>query len=628
MLKVENLRRFDRLEVTLAPFTLLVGPNDAGKTTLLRAIRVICGQEEKLDLDQVRRDPTTPTGRAATCAIEVHIAEPSPSLRSTTGIAAGMIGFRAEWRVEGTNPEDAKLVGPSWSIQALVPKDEKLREGAWPKLAGDQAALLTALGQTAASNADGREAQWRQLQEVAVKTPAASQSDWKSTKRETVLKHLPYSEKIDTAQVQDPLTLLEGLLRKHARNLVYPTTEEGDSTRPQALRDLEVEVGTKLQQRLNALVPFLRRQQPQVTSVQVRPEWDFIRGARFGRINLFHGAEEVPLAELGAGSSARSSLAMLEWDAATAPNDGAFLVRTMDEPDTSLHFDAQRHLVHLLLADLDGQKGRMDQCIVSTHSLVMVDATPLDRVVYVPKALPDDRSLRPLVTRDEAMDGRLLGAVREGLGVPASWIFFEKAMILVEGESEFNYVREAYHRVTGSTLVADGVQVWDSQGCGNVHTTIKRLKAGARARIFVMLDEDARQREADGARLEDALLAEGFVNGQDLVFLGTTKELEEAFREQDIVAVANTHWPREDEAPWEEAHFQGFREADKPSGALLHIIKQGRGALNQGGGRVSKPLLAKAMAKHPGVEHPAALPALLQTVNTHCRGPVLVPQQP
>ena len=41
---IENFKAIEKLEVPLRPFTILVGPNDSGKSTILQALEIASNQ--------------------------------------------------------------------------------------------------------------------------------------------------------------------------------------------------------------------------------------------------------------------------------------------------------------------------------------------------------------------------------------------------------------------------------------------------------------------------------------------------------------------------------------------------------------------------------------------------------
>lgn len=555
--------------------------------------------------------------------VECEIVNPPPAMKDAGRLIEGdPAGFRVKWQVSSTPGSEPTLGAATFEVRERVPQNQALRN--WPAKAGEQTALLEGLGvANPGSNVDSRRAQWDELRNAALQDPGQLVLEWAPISKAHAQKLSPSTEGIDAQDMANPFALVQKLLDTQTRAIVYPQAEDGAEGRHEKLEQLESIVTTELNARLSSLAQRMARHIPNLSAVHVEPYWDFVKGADFSNITITRDGKKLPLQELGAGSLARTALAMLEWDA--EDQDGiASRIRTMDEPDNRLHFDVQRRLIRLLRADVGNPEVSIAQCVVSTHSLTMVDATPLHEVVYIPPEIPESRKLRPLLTSTEAEAGELLGNIRHGLGMPASWAYLEKAIIVVEGATESNYIGELYFRITGSTLIEDGVRVWDSQGCGNAVATVKRLHSGARAKVYLVLDTDAKARKVGGTAetFEQALSPIWTDAGEHptLAWLGT-KELEDTWRHQDLTAIAQAHWPRADDTPWTPAHFAAVPTAEKPSDAIADIVRKGCAQNLVRCPPPTKETIGLHMGRLEGADHSEALVRLLRSVHGHCEEP-------
>lgn len=615
-LSLKNIGRFQELTLWLNPFTLLVGPNDAGKTTVLEALQTVCGRS-KLDLEQVRRDASEDMGRAPDASIEAIIENPPDDLTERSNLEeSDPAGLKIEWKVTGNSEDEVNLESPNYYLRERVPKDDRLHK--WNHYADEQREILDDYDIDPGSNGDKREEQYEALKSDILKNPENTCLDWVSCGTREFGRLAPASEQIDTEDVNSPLNLLSKLLRRETRSFLYSENEAGETSRIDELLEIEDRASDALNDRLESLSDKMERYLPGLEEITVDPDWSFVKGADFSNIVLHRDGEQIPLHELGGGTNARSALSMLEWSAEA--NEGKeSVIRTMDEPDHRLHFDVQRRLINLLRNDISEEDNYLSQCIVSTHSLIMVDTTPLHEVVYLPEEVGPEDERSPLVSRDEAQAEDFMGNIMAGLGLSASWVYLERAMIVVEGATEHKYIKELYHRTTGSTLVEDGVHVWDSQGCGHIVKTLKRLRDSGRAKTFVILDSDAKERYFSGGTLESYLEDMYEVGGSksELVWIGD-KELEDAWGKDDLVRLAEEHWPREDGNIWEMSHFQPVDEADKPSGKIVNIIKSGCAANLQNCPNVTKEQIGLKMGRLENVEHPPQIVELLEYVHECC----------
>ena len=615
-LSVENIGKFEDLTLQLTPFTLLVGPNDAGKTTLLEALQTVCGHSS-LDIKQIRRDVTRDTGRAPDASIEAVIENPPDELADRTNLEEGdAAGLKMEWEVTGDSEEEVYLESPDHYLRERVPEDERLHE--WDYYADGEKEILKDYDIEPGSNADEREEQFEELKAGILEDPEDTCLDWVSCGTREFGRLAPASEQIDTEDVDSPIKLLSKLLRQETKSFLYAEDENGEKSGVDELVEIEEQATDALNERLESLSDRMERYLPGLDQITVDPDWSFVNGADLSNIVLRRDGEQIPLQELGGGTNARSALSMLEWSAEA--NEGKeSVIRTMDEPDHRLHFDVQRRLINLLRSDISGEDSYLSQCIVSTHSLIMVDGTPLHEVVYLPEEVDPNDERAPLVSKDEAEAEDFMGNIMAGLGLSASWVYLERAMIVVEGATEHNYIEELYHQVTGSTLVEDGVQVWDSQGCGHIVKTLQRLQDSGRARTFVILDSDAKEETHSEDTLEDHLEDMYEVGGSEpeLVWIGD-KELEDTWEKDDLARLAEEHWPRADGNDWDEIHFQSVDGAEKPSDEIVDTIRSGCAQNIPDCPSVTKPNIGLKMGRLDGVEHPAEIVDIMQHVHEYC----------
>lgn len=622
-LNLRNSGRFESVYIKLAPLTVIIGPNDSGKSTVLKALRCLTCDLE-LSPGDIRRDGTLGTGRASEVRIEAVVEDAPREIRERLRLQdSDPSVFGMTWTILGPNSNDYVLPKkPRFEMKSRIPLIADLR--LWPKTKNEQAELLERLGINPGRNEAERREQWVVRRDEALKDPKGTMLDWQEVDKEYFLKYLLRIEAISDSDISNPESLLHKLLIVKARSIVYPEGEDGAKQRIESLKEIEESVEKSLNENLLSLTHVIEKHLPGLSSIRVRPRWDFVQGADFSDVILSRDGEAIPLGELGAGSSSRCALAMLEW--ATQMGDGGSMnarLRTMDEPDHGLHFDAQRRLISLLRRDVDDDSSSLAQCVVATHSLTMLDAVSLDHVVYIPEQLPKDAVLSPLLSKDESDACELLGDIHRGLGLPASWVFLEKAIIVVEGATELEYVKGLYNLANnGRTLVEDGVRVWDSQGCGNVSNTVKRLHEGGRAAVFVVLDSDAKSRHVSG---EGDLTAEGLLNevlkGEKvqprIAWLGD-KELEDEWRPMDLAKLADSNWPREDGRSWLASDFEEVAGSEKPSDMIVETIRRGaRSRLSQRQ-KPRKEYIGRLMARLPSAQHPIQLLELLKAVSRSC----------
>lgn len=618
-LSIKNIGRFEDLTLQMSPFTLLVGPNDAGKTTVLEALQTVCGPS-KLDLEQVRRDNIRDTKRAPDALIKAIIENPPDELADRCNLNNGdAAGIRIKWEVTGDTEANVNLETPAYYLRERVPEDERLHD--WDYYADEEREILEEYDIDPGSNASEREEQYEELKDDLLENPGNTCLGWVGCKKREFRSLLPATEQIDAKDVDSPQKLLSKLLRQETQSFLRSNDDTDGPRQIDELLEIEEQATDALNERLQRLSGRMERYIPGLEEITVDPDWNFVNGADFSDIDLYRNDERIPLHELGGGTTAQSALSMLEWSAET---NGAkkSVIRTMDEPDHRLHFDVQRRLIKLLRNDVTGEEGYLSQCILSTHSLIMVDATPLHEVVYLPDEGDEGNAVQeraPLLSKDEAQAGELMGNIMAGLGLSASWVYLERAMIVVEGATEYNYIKEIYHRITGTTLVEDGVQVWDCQGCGHIDRTLERLRGEGRAQTFVILDTDAKEQNLSDEPLSNTLEEMYEVGGStpELVWIGD-KELEDAWEKDDLARLAKKYWQRADGNEWNADHFQSVNRAEKPSREITTIIKKGCAENLPNCPQVTKEHIGLLMGQLEDAEHPSQIVHLLEHVHECC----------
>jgi hypothetical protein len=272
------------------------------------------------------------------------------------------------------------LESPNHYLRERVPEDERLHE--WDYYADEEREILDDYDIEPGSNADERKEQFEELKAKILENSEETCLDWISCRTNEFSRLAPASEQIDTEDVDSPINLLAKLLRQETKSFLYAEDEDGEQNRVDELVEIEEQAMEALNERLESLSDRMERYLPGLDQITVNPEWSFVDGADLSNIVLSRDGEQIPLQELGGGTNARSALSMLEWSAEA--NEGKeSVIRTMDEPDHRLHFDVQRRLINLLRSDISDEDSYLSQCLVSTHSLIMVDGTPLHTLLHV-----------------------------------------------------------------------------------------------------------------------------------------------------------------------------------------------------------------------------------------------------
>jgi predicted ATP-dependent endonuclease of OLD family len=170
---------------------------------------------------------------------------------------------------------------------------------------------------------------------------------------------------------------------------------------------------------------------------------------------------------------------------------GAHRVILIDEPENSLHADAQ-HLLREFLFDLtaDGKT----QVILTTHSPCMLNPMRPQSVRLLERAKTGEQATTILRKRPEELGFR---AIRSSWGVTAAdSLFFAPVVVIVEGPTETHCLPilceklatagiagfEDYEKILGLITVLDGE--------GQTLSTVAKIVACLGARVVVFVDGD------------------------------------------------------------------------------------------------------------------------------------------
>lgn len=204
-----------------------------------------------------------------------------------------------------------------------------------------------------------------------------------------------------------------------------------------------------------------------------------------------HDANKVPAHEVGSGLQSLLFVGLMRSAARMA---GAEVVLLLEEPETFLHPAAQRELAQALLDSPDLR------FVASTHSAAMLDEVTAGDVVL----LRDHRVFEP--TALDPARSEIDSAFMSGQGAEA---LFARSVLLVEGPGDlavFEQLRRRIARLPKMSRVASRLAVVQVGGCERFAPWIRLLRGyvdqvGTEAIAwFVLADGDAGKRLRAGLR--------------------------------------------------------------------------------------------------------------------------------
>jgi putative ATP-dependent endonuclease of OLD family len=529
--------------VPIARPTILTGPNDGGKTSLLMAIAFLLEgkgvTQNDLTLAADGEDPGCglEDGRYASCWVEGRFA--------LDGDEPQQLGLEAKANIRRRFGPDA---ASQLEMLTVAPADPNLRALGTKKLV-ELKQIAGGLGITATGPANHRDSYLRPLQELAEK--GNQEEVWMPASRE-VGERLPRLIAFaSTAEPNPESEIREGLQEAYVQALEDPSIVG-------PVRAAEKKVRAKLEREAKALRTHIIERCPELSDLVVEPTVSFKEG--FGGVKLSSTRKEggsVELSASGAGTRRRITLATWEWTRkllSRAASGGRSVVVAYDEPDTHLDYGHQRDLVDLIRRQCEVRGVRV---VMATHSLNLIDKVSIEDVVHL--ELEHERTVvKRLFGDDHGAVDRHLMDIAASMGLRNSVLLHERCFVGVEGVTEQQALPILFRTATGLTLQAAGIALVPAGGNAGARAFCKYLADQGREVRFIVDRDSAAHKVFTPAKLK----AEGIAD-QQMYLVGNPKEIEDLFTDEQWAKVARSAWPRDDGSPWATNHFAKIRKSGK-----------------------------------------------------------------
>lgn len=543
-LQLHNYRSFGDATVDLDDVTLLTGPNNAGKSMLLDAVRWLLSDPERQARDPAERDweDLAQRRRAAMPGTDdfdewLNSDEPvwvvgtfdelleEERLRYRRYLVSGSLQLGAYiCRDFGEGPvqETRYFVLPEGHEGATGPADPIYRmEGGWKTLRLRQRHEiwrpyredLTVMG------TEPWEPGGNLILDDLSGPPLPEIVDFPGPERGAPSARELLRPFMET-RVDDLVASLPDPLKEHlvqlARSTAYELGDKLNDVVPAYLSDsarVTIKTANKPQRLQEAFLAAIGDLEIHVSlgNRVIAEPWDKTEN------ELPPGAE--PLETASAGVQRAVSLSTLELYAdpdlwpATKP-----VILLIDEPEVGLHPSAQRRLARALsrLSDRSGV-----QALIVTHSATLINGTSLPGVRIVHRRIEDD------VDRSEVLVPHDLHMVAEALGATPADVLLGQCFVVVEGATE-RAVLPIWAEKLGIDLERGGVRLFGAEGWTKefaLSLVIDLVYPGAR--LYLLLDA------GEIAETERAKTVERF-GGRVTVKILATTEIEGAYSEAAV----------------------------------------------------------------------------------------------
>jgi len=557
------------VEIHLDRLTVLIGCNDAGKSSVLDAIDIVMGNGRP-EIDDFHRLPADPTAD-----------EDGDGARRVD-----VIKVLIEFQLEGDRDDEASqyavnglltvraVYTPSHLEMAYLgesPRDQRLAQDFRRLKAPEQKALILELDGSALQGLSNSDQRLEWLVERALEAP--KRTEWIPVPR-GFSQLLPRFERYSTMDYDAPEGLVMKTLRQVYESVVFEETESDGlvGRRPvQVLRDLKREVDGSIHAKVQELLEYIRRYNPRVIDISFDPTLDFSSGLKAGQFQVDDGHGLMYLSKVGDGTKRRMFMAVVDWDrevtVAQASSQHALssIIRGYDEPDTNLDYQAQ-HTMYQSISDIVQAPNSRVQALVCTHSPRLIDRAPAGSIRLLQW---DDgcTSVSQLRTGSDPEIERFLSETARELGLSNTLMFYERCFVLIEGATELNALPLLYRTMYGHSMLEDGIRIISVQSNGAFKEFFRLLSRNRQEMTLVLADLDT-ETSREGRRLTKAILQDSHFDhefvGSHVHYVPTAsirengEEFEAAFPNTVIARCLRARWPRK-QGNWTDGSIEELR---------------------------------------------------------------------
>lgn len=540
----------DETKIPFHNLTVFIGENDSGKSTIIKAIELLLGKtnpisEDYFSLNEESTDLFTITATFKADPLIVaeflkpYVVESKFFLKKVFTKNQPFSTFSNKVVLD-----DAEL--DNYSTLAAEPTK----------------ALLTKYNLTPKPNQEERRAALEKYVKDNWETLPKKIEEVLISNFGSISQGLPIFQYFGSHEYGNPQNLVKKTLDTIVANHFY---DEAGELKIKSVKGLREKVLSKLNNSIeDNLLNKIQKYNAKVLNIKGKLDIDFSRGLGFHGLELDEGLGFKLIDQKGEGSRKRLFLSILEWDkeVQTSSMGGRPVIRAYDEPDSNLHFDAQRKMFYAISSVANNPKVNT-QAIIATHSITMIDRAPANCINHLSQK-NGISIVNYLNTGGDNEIQKFLNQISIIGGIKNSSIFYEKCFLVVEGDSEEASMGKIYKKWTGRTLTEDGVVLINLQSNGSWFNFLKLLRSNKKDSTVMLLDSDTQNANSGASvtvqRLTQIGFDQPFLNSN--VFFAGTQEFEDLYPNSRIRDVFNRLYPRSATSKWTTTHIQNIRNSN------------------------------------------------------------------
>lgn len=573
-LSIINFRCHKQLiEIPFHDLTTFIGENDCGKTTIIDFLEIMFTDKkpQKNDFFSINTGELSETMREKRIIGEIIFELNDSEVEHFKQYSYKDKYFKLKriFHIEGG--EETYYYGRKFKNDKLyIYKNMK---------APDLKDLLKELGLEDRSTQEQRKKAVEEYIEENKDNELIYELGWVEVKFNEIKNFLPKFIRYDIDDYRDPNSVILKTLQEVFGNQIYDYSETGKRVyKIKELEEIIDNISNNLVEASRKLINYVNEYNDNITDIIVEPEIDLSSSLKRTSIKVKDNFEIVQdLHDKGFGTKKRMFMALMEWTRDVTDTVDRNIIRCYDEPDNNLHIEAQRKLFKTIKSICEEGK---TQVVICTHSLFMIDSSPTDYINYIKRNEDGTTSVEYIASDEDNEVRNFIHNMCREMGLSNSHIFFEKCFILVEGETEANFLPIAYKKLFNYSMAEDGITLINLGGNGAAINFLKLLVKNKKDLTIVFLDRDSEKfnkvnlmkknnwiiNASDEKEYEEFL--DNFFR-ENVIFIGE-KEFEDAFSSKYIAQTLNKHRPKADGQDWHETEIEEIkRNNEKFSDALL-----------------------------------------------------------